>query len=146
MKYFTQRPLSLTLQKLKLQQVYPKLIDKIFIYKNSLYCEMRLQPSENSCIYKVKIKYKLRERPKVWMIEPQVKKFNGEYPIHKYGFDEAGHIELCVYCPYLDKWDEVHMFLAEVFVPWVATWLRTYECWLATGIWFYDEEHPKKLR
>lgn len=31
------------------------------------------------------------------------------------------------------------MYIADSFVPWVCTWLSTYEYWLVTGKWHYDE-------
>ena len=54
-------------------------------------------------------------------------------------------MELYVYCPYYDNWND-NMFLSDVFVPWILTWLNTYEFWLVTGTWNYDEIHPKKRK
>ena len=31
------------------------------------------------------------------------------------------------------------MDIALSFVPWIVTWLNTYEYWLITGEWSYDE-------
>ena len=31
------------------------------------------------------------------------------------------------------------MYVADSFVSWVCTWLSTYEYWLVTGKWHYDE-------
>lgn len=96
-------------------------------------------------MYEIYIEYKISGIPRVWLISPKVEKFNGEYPVHNYGFDASGHMELCVYDPYYDIWDE-NMFLSDIFVPCVVTWLYAYESWLATGTWIYDEMHPKRNR
>lgn len=143
MVYFADKKISLALQMLDLKSTYPKLIDGISIKNGELCCDMRLQPFSDSDIYRVRIKYKLGERPRAWILSPKIEKFNGEYPIHRYGFDASGHIELCVYYPEYNEWDDKHMFLSEAFIPWVVTWLKTYEFWLATGTWNYNEKHPK---
>ena len=143
MRYFKNKKISLAVQKHNLKITYPKLIDKIFIKKGILHCYMRLQPSPNSDIYEIHIRYKINERPKVWVIYPKIEKLNGEYPIHKYGFDTSGNIELCVFCPEYKEWNDKNMLLSETFIPWVVTWLHTYEFWLVTGIWNYKEKHPK---
>lgn len=49
---------------------------------------------------------------------------------------------MCAY--HRDKnWNQ-QMFIAESFIPWVCTWLNTYEYWLITGEWHYDEAFPGK--
>ena len=53
-----------------------------------------------------------------------------------YGVDEYGHPKLCVFHP--SEWNS-SMYLAESFIPWIVTWLNTYEYWQLTGEWFFDE-------
>ena len=73
-----------------------------------------------------------------WLIEPALELYEGKKPHHLYGKDKDGHAELCVYEPGRDNWNP-QKSLASVFVPWVITWLYTYEFWLITGMWLYPE-------
>ena len=144
-KFQPHKPVSLVLQKEELERKYPKLIEKIEVKLSQLTCIMWLKPSEHSERYKIRIEYKLRKRPKAWMIEPELQKFDGKKPHHIYGCDREGHPELCVYYPRYHEWDENRMFLADTFVPWIVTWLNTYEYWVLTGKWCY-EESPRKVK
>ena len=67
---------------------------------------------------------------------------NDVYPHHIYGKDERGHYQLCVHYHRDKNWNQ-QMFIAESFIPWVCTWLNTYEYWLITGEWHYDEVFSK---
>lgn len=100
---------------------------------------MRLQPSLESMVYVVKITYKYTDKfPKAWLLDPDLEKVEGKYPHHKYECDNAGHPRLCVYYPAYKEWNST-MDIATSFIPWVVTWLNTYEYWLITGKWIYDE-------
>lgn len=70
---------------------------------------------------------------------------DGKLPHHIYGVDKFGHYRLCVYDPKRKEWNQ-QMFIAESFVPWVCTWLNTYEYWVITGVWHYDEAFPQESR
>lgn len=98
---------------------------------------MNITPSENSDTYKVRINYKVGKSPKAILLFPELKKYDGRFPHHIYGWDN-GHADLCVYCPYKGEWTS-SMPIAESFIPWVSTWLNTYEYWLITGEWNYNE-------
>ncbi len=69
----------------KLKNTYSSLVDNISIRKSTLFCDMRLQPSQYSSVYEVHIEYKISGIPRVWLISPKVEKFNGAYPVHNYG-------------------------------------------------------------
>lgn len=99
---------------------------------------MNVTPSENSATYKVKISCRMGYRPKVVLLSPDLEKRDGKYPHHIYGFDKEGHATLCVYCPHKDEWNS-NMSIATSFIPWISTWLNTYEYWLITCEWHYDE-------
>ena len=111
------------------------------IRNNQLRCIMTLRPSEESCEYLVKIVLHKGYKPSVWLMEPSLQLVNDKLPHHIYGFDGAGKPKLCVYHP--SEWND-RMFIAESFVPWVITWLNTYEYWVLTGKWHYDEVHRQK--
>ena len=136
--------LSLAQQKICLERVYGELIVSCTISKGELCCIMHLQPSLESEVYLVKIVYKFTDKfPKVWLIDPPLEKSEGKYPHHKYEWDRAGHPRLCVYYPGYNEWNP-NMNIATSFVPWIVTWLNTYEYWLVTGQWFYDES-PRQV-
>lgn len=108
-----------------------------------LVCVLDIQPSPESQIYRVRITYKISDgAPKAWLIKPDMQKYNGKYPHHKYGKDENGNYQLCVYYPKYKEWNQ-QMYIADTFIPWVCTWLNTYEYWLVTGEWHYDEMFPR---
>ena len=113
-------------------------IERAVLRKDSFTVVMNITPSENSQTYKVEISYRYGYSPKAILLSPDLQQKDGKYPHHIYGIDKNGHARLCVYCPSLDEWHS-DMSIATSFVPWVSTWLNTYEYWLITGEWHYDE-------
>lgn len=113
-------------------------IESSVLSKDSFTVIMNITPSENSQTYKVKISYRYGYKPRAVLLSPDLQQKEGKYPHHIYEMDKNGHARLCVYCPFLDEWDE-DMSIATSFIPWVSTWLNTYEYWLITGEWHYDE-------
>ena len=138
-KFLKPRALTLTQQEMNLKKTYGELIKSCLISKGELKCIMHLQPSLESQIYTIKITYKYTDKfPKVWLLFPNLEKVKGKYPHHKYEFDNMGHPRLCVYFPGYREWNP-NMDIALSFVPWIITWLYTYEYWIITGKWSYDE-------
>ena len=132
-------PIKLPIQLIRLKQTYGKLIVDCGIKGSTLFCTILLSPSSESEIYKILIKYKLSDyAPKSWLIEPQVQMDGNKRPKHIYGFDSMGHPQLCVYDPSASEWSRQQL-LATSYVPWIITWLNTYEYWLITGLWLYPE-------
>ena len=130
---------TLIQQRISLEQTYSGLIDSCDIFCGELRCMMHLQPSMESETYLVKITYKYTDRfPKVWLLHPKVEKVNGKYPHHIYEWDNKGNPRLCVYYPGYKEWNP-NMDIARSFIPWIVTWLNTYEYWIITGQWIYDE-------
>ena len=113
-------------------------IESSVLRKDSFTVVMNIIPSENSQSYKVEISYRYGYKPRAVLLSPELQQKDGKYPHHIYEMDKNGHARLCVYCPFLDEWDE-DMSIATSFIPWVSTWLNTYEYWLITGEWHYDE-------
>ena len=137
-KYKKQR-ITLALQLLSLRQTYGSLIESSGISNSTLSCVIRLQPAPDCAVYKVKITYKISDySPKAWLLKPKLQKVDGNLPHHLYGHDKDRHPQLCVYYPGYNEWNQ-QMFISKAFVPWILTWLNTYEYWLITGEWFYDE-------
>ena len=153
MARFNRTPtISIIQQQIRLQQMYPDLIDNISIHKNELVCVIRLQPTPQSSTYKIRIWFKPGYWPRASMIEPkEIVKVNGKKPHHLYNRNQDGKERLCVFYPKGKEWND-RMFLAESYVPWVITWLSAYEIWQITGIWVYPEQidndpklEPKKI-
>ena len=117
---------SIGQQQLAMQSYFPK-----FNYcrgKDGPTWKGYLQPQPQSPKYLVKIIYKIKKSPKVWVLSPEI-----DYAPHRYS-NQA----LCLYYPKDQSW-KPSMLLATSIVPWTAEWLAFYEIWRVTGIWYGDE-------
>ena len=131
-------------QRLRLQQMYPKLIEEIRTHNNELICIIRLQPTPQSIEYKVRIWFKPGYWPQSSLIKPrEIAKVNGKKPHHLFNRNEDGKERLCVFYPRGQEWND-SMFLADAYIPWVITWLSAYEIWQITGGWVYPEQIDDK--
>lgn len=109
---------------------------------------MHLQPSAESIIYTVRIKYSLESYPQVWLMKPkELATVDGKKPhhIYKQGKSPEGYEKLCVFYPHGHEWNR-QMYLAESFIPWIITWLSAYEYWQITGEWLYPESKDLKIK
>lgn len=133
-------------QQLRLKQLFANLIEDIAVARNELTCIMRLQPSLQSRVYKVKICFKPRFWSKVWLFEPeQLECIRDKKPHHIYNPEDNGPARLCVFFPKAKEWND-SMFLADALVPWIVTWLFAYEYWQISGLWLYPESKVAKRR
>ena len=107
---------------------------------DKLTCVMNLRPSPESRIYKVRIEYQKGLFPHVWLLEPELEMADGKRAHHVYWGkeDKEGHPQLCVFHDEEDNWNS-NRLIGNVFIPWVISWLYTYEYWLLTGEWHYSE-------
>ena len=146
-KYLKASAIGLPIQLWQLKKTYGNLIVKSRIKGSVLFCEILLTPSAESNQYRILISYKLSDyAPRAYMIEPQIQMHDGKLPEHIYGFDKKDHPRLCVYYPNANEWNR-QMLIATSYVPWILTWLNTYEYWLITGEWFYPAiSHGKKSK
>lgn len=82
----------------------------------------------------MRIEYGIRERPKVWVEEPKLRRRKPEERIpHTFADD----------CPCLFHSDfRSDLPLATTIVPWLCYWLFFYESWLVTGAWQGGGVHP----
>lgn len=144
-KYYKTVPIGLPVQLFQLKKFYGNLIVKSGIRGSVLSCTILLKPSMESETYKVLISYKLSDySPRSWLIEPEIALHNGKRPEHVYDYDHLGHPSLCVYYPKDKEWTP-QMLLATTYIPWIITWLNTYEYWQITGEWNYPAApHGKK--
>ena len=89
----------------------------------------QITPSPLGATYSLRLHYKLRKRPRAYVVEPKLRYRENQRPPHLYS-DES----LCLYLPWGKEWDS-HMYLAETILPWASEWLAHYEGWLYTGEW-----------
>lgn len=100
-------------------------------YKSQQYWIGYLQPSEDSPIYQVKIKYRGHSEPEVTILNPKIEKAKHRYSKGK----------LCLFYPDDPKnmkWTKDSL-IAKTIVPWTAVWLFCHEHWLETGVWLNEE-------
>lgn len=140
-KYFNPHRMSpiqeIVWQVMSIRNTYSN-IESLTKTKNSFRCIMSITPSENSDPYRVEISYRCGGFPRAIVLSPEIQKKDGNLPHHIYGTDKNGHIILCVFHPGSKEWNN-NMLISKTFIPWVSTWLNTYEYWLITGEWHYDE-------
>jgi len=91
-----------------------------------------LQPTESSPDYKIKIIYRYKKSPKVFILKPDILDNPHLYP------DKS----ICLYFPPDGSWT-YKLMIADTIVPWLSEWLLCYELWLDTKIW-PGEEAPNK--
>ena len=123
---------------MEIKAVYHNIIQSARYDKKGLEVIMNITPSENSLTYTVRIIYRTRGFPQAILASPKLMQYDGKYPHHIYERYKNGETRLCVYHPGIDKWDS-NVSIATSFIPWVSTWLNTYEYWLITGEWHYKE-------
>jgi hypothetical protein len=89
-----------------------------------------LRPCPKSPEYEIKIDYHLGYRPRVFILSPAI----AEDAPHRFKDDKS----LCLYFPEDGSWSSAK-FIADTILPWTAEWLRFYEIWVVTEIWFGPE-------
>ena len=131
---FRRKNLSLAVQQYHIQKWFPK--SRIYIKNSQLYWKSHIIPTQLSLKYQICLKYKLKQRPKVRVLEPTLKLPEKISVIHIYPDGT-----LCLY--YKRGWNG-EMIIAETIVPWISEWLLYYELWLSTGQWYGGGIHPVK--
>lgn len=127
------------MQQARLRKLYPDASCRIA--RSNLTWEGRLAPTGLGQQYLVRLTYSLQGSPRLYLIEPEMRKVGGKLPEHIYPDDGR----LCLYLPSAGDWDGT-MSLADTMVPWACEWLFHYEIWLATGVWCGGGNHPTKNR
>jgi hypothetical protein len=106
-----------------------------------LTCRGRIQPTDQSPIYRIEVRYSPWSSPEVEVIEPRIGFTSGTHMYH--------NGTLCLYDwrehPWQRRWH-----LHETIIPWTAEWLVFYEIWVLTGKWLgksavHDESKPSPV-
>jgi len=135
--YFHKQSLTVAVQAASLRGVFPD--SQVTLTQNvSLTWIGKLQPSALSDCYKLKIKYRLKDRPQVTVLEPPLRPRADERLPHVFKGNE-----LCLFRYKYFEWDST-MPIVDTIVPWASLWLFHYEIWRVTGIWCGSKaEHPR---
>lgn len=90
-----------------------------------------LQPQFTSPLYLVKVVYKLKDIPRVWVVSPT---------LHPKAVHLYADKHLCLYWPKEWGWRSDQL-IANTIIPWTGSWLFFYELWLDTGKWLGPSSH-----
>lgn len=93
----------------------------------------KLKPTPFSQSYLIQVKYALKNRPNVFVLEPELTEEN--IP-HRFADDS-----LCLFRYKYRDWDYT-MRIADTIIPWTSLWLYYYEQWLVNGEWLGGGDHP----
>ena len=124
--FFKSAALSVGQQIGRMSSAHPEL--RMMISRNCVTWRGEIQPSPISSIYAVVIEYRLRRRPKVRVIQPELQKGRSGNEI-PHTFSDGS---VCLH-RYEDS--SPMMYISDTIVPWLALWLFYYEVWQATGQW-----------
>lgn len=129
--YHRNKSLSLVQQKMALIELYPEGICSI--NQGVLIWSGKIKPTTISREYNIKIMYKGFGRPKVLLVDKNIKGIDKvDFP-HHYGIDKSNNtVDLCLYMN--NEFDDSKL-IAIYIIPWIKEWLFYYELWLSTGEW-----------
>lgn len=132
-RYFNQKPLTPAEQAYVLKLKYPGF--RILTARNHLECVGTLQPTLISDAYTVKIIYNVPLRPRVQVLQPELRLAPGKTRLpHVFEGNE-----LCLHDA--EDWHPGR-HISEYVVPWISLWLAFYEFWVLTGEWRGDGREP----
>jgi len=135
-RYFGKRlaTLSIAKQASILRHKFPESKTR-FLKPSVLTWEGQIQPMPLCRKYTVRIKYKLKKRPEVIVINPLLKSTK-EGPLqHVFPGDK-----LCLFRYKYFEWNS-SMPIADTIIPWTSLWLFYHEIWETTGKWYGGGEH-----
>lgn len=132
-EYPKPKNITLDFQIFSIQQSFPSF--KFYRNEKEAYWVGLLKPSSNSCTYTVKIIYKFKKPPKVFVLKPDILKSSP----HIYS-DRS----LCLYYPFDKDYNNKLSVISDTIIPWTAEWLYYYEIWLNSGIWWGPEAPHEK--
>ncbi|WP_185287411.1 hypothetical protein [Chryseobacterium lactis] len=93
--------------------------------------------------YLVRMEYKTKGTPKVFVLEPKILNLPPKKNKLEHVYDHQKQ-RLCLYYPKLNEWNETKC-IAYTIMPWAIEWLYHYEIWLITdGEWKGGGIHDEK--
>lgn len=131
-RWCRQKSLSLAIQTMHLRKCYPESHTRF--HRNRLEWEGVASARPSSLQYHLKLVYDLGNRPKVWVIEPDLQELSAGRTIpHLFSQKEQS---LCLH--YREVW-KPNQILAMTIIPWALLWTEYFEWWLVTDRWAGDE-------
>src|ERR1035437_6904535 len=133
-KYFKRRRLTLAQQIYFMRLAFPLFTAQRFT--NVVEWIGLVTPGDLSDTYRVKVRYKIPDRPEVTVLSPVLRLAKGKKRLpHVFPPDWT---KLCLYVN--GEWspDKPVAWI----IPWIAFWLYFYEAWLITGKWFGEGHEP----
>lgn len=134
-RFYSVRRLSLAQQDLAMQSIFPNFVARRL--KDGMVWIGQLSPLGRAGIYKVKVKYSLHRRPRVWVLDPPLMKRSDDEEIPHLYSDGS----VCLYLPWNNEWNR-DLLIARTIVPWISLYLYFYEVWHITGEWMGGGQHP----
>lgn len=125
-KYPKPKTITFDLQTYNIKQDFNNF--KCYRNNKGKYWVGELTPSNTT--YKVKIQYREKKSPKVYILEPTILK---KAP-HRYSDGS-----LCLYYPYDKDFNSNLSMFSDTIIPWTVEWIYYYELWLDTGVWWGPE-------
>lgn len=129
---FRVRTVSIRQQGTFVQRLWPNF--KYRVERGKLICGGIIQPTAVSRPYRVRVEYRAKQRPQVWVEDPVLRRRQAspDQPIpHTFNSRDPGREQPCLY--YKD-WRSDRL-LAHTIIPWLYEWLAFYELWHLTGKW-----------
>lgn len=116
-----------------LRHLFPDSTLKIVGYDKGLIWEGKLQPTNLSITYDIRVEYNIGCNPNIYVLSPSplpLAKDATKLP-HTYNHKKQ---HLCLYHRLMNEWNERKM-IAKTIIPWTSEWLLHYEIWVTTGTW-----------
>lgn len=110
----------------KLNKLYPQ-----FKYSRSIWIG-EVKPTQYSIVYRIKIEYRVGFNPSVWVLSPVID------PTAPHLFKPENNLCLFDNRDGRKEWTSDD-FICDTIVPWTFEWLKLYELWKVTGIWYGPE-------
>lgn len=130
MRYFRPTTLSLTVQRMHLQQRFSGRGD---IRHSRLIWVQDFRPHVLAHIYRCRVEYTIGAYPRVFCLAPKLSELAaGRKLPHVRSRTEP--VELCLFMHQRECWRDA-MLLADVVVPLTSYWLAHFEEWLFSGHW-----------
>lgn len=137
MRFQPKAKLTLAQHAAGLRKLYPNAL--IETNGGTLTWRDRIRPMALARTYLLELQYKISERPKIRVLEPNLIELSeGRRIEHLYSQEDQ---ELCVYYPDGVEWNSGKA-LANTVVLWAHEWLIHFEAWLFTGHWDGGGTHP----
>ena len=138
-KYFKYKhlPINCVVQAHNLDNIWQG-IKKTYVGHRKLHWTGYLSPTPLSAKYLIDLKYEIGKRPKVFVLEPELHKYDDQPIPHRFS-----DMSLCLFRYKYYEWNS-EMLISDTIIPWTLLWIFDYEVWILTGKWYGKGEHAVK--